>query len=66
MSFDNLFNSMAIVFQILTLEGWTSSVFVALMHGYSEFSFIYLIPLVFIGSFFLVNLTLAVIKSKVT
>jgi len=31
---------------------------------FTDLSFLYFVPLVFIGAFFLLNLTLAVIKSK--
>ena len=34
--------------------------------AYTDLSFFFFIPLVFIGAFFLMNLTLAVIKSKFT
>ena len=53
------------IFQCVTLEGW-SSVMVMLQKVFNEFAFLFFVPLVFIGAFFLLNLTLAVIKSKFT
>lgn len=37
---------------------------IMLQKSYSSLAVVYFIPLVFIGAFFLLNLTLAVIKSK--
>ena len=39
---------------------------VALMQSVGGWIFIYFYPIIFIGSFFLLNLTLAVIKAKFT
>lgn len=36
----------------------------ATAEAYTQLSFLFFIPLVFIGAFFLLNLTLAVIKAK--
>ena len=49
----------------MTLEGW-STVMVMLQRSFNELAFLFFVPLVFIGAFFLLNLTLAVIKSKFT
>lgn len=50
----------------MTLEGW-SDVMVMIQQTYSQIgSVLYFVPIVFIGSFFLLNLTLAVINSKFT
>lgn len=48
-----------------SLEGWTP-IMVALMKSVGTWIFIYFYPIVFIGAFFLLNLTLAVIKAKFT
>jgi len=53
------------VFQSVTLEGW-SDVQRDMSKAYSQLIFIYFLPLVFIGAFFLLNLTLAVINSEFT
>jgi hypothetical protein len=55
---------MLTVFQSVTLEGWTS-IMVMVSHVWGYFSLLMFIPMVFIGAFFLLNLTLAVLNSKV-
>ena len=65
--FDNIGNSMLMIFQITTLEGWYdimeylttafSGFFIPIIYAYFVF-------LIFIGTFFILNLTLAVIKVK--
>lgn len=47
------------------MEGWTS-IMVALMQSVGTWIVIYFYPIIFIGAFFLLNLTLAVIKAKFT
>ena len=47
------------------MEGWTA-IMVALMQSVGSWIFIYFYPIIFIGAFFLLNLTLAVIKAKFT
>mmetsp|Transcript_20713 Transcript_20713/g.31748 ORF Transcript_20713/g.31748 Transcript_20713/m.31748 type:complete len:203 (-) Transcript_20713:6255-6863(-) len=64
-NFDNLFYSLLQVFQCVTLEGW-SDIQRQMQQALSYIIFIYFVPLVFIGAFFLLNLTLAVINSKFT
>jgi hypothetical protein len=64
-NFDNIAFSMLQVFQVTTLEGWTV-IMVGLMKSVGTWIFIYFYPIVFIGAFFLLNLTLAVIKAKFT
>ena len=51
------------VFQITTLEGWTA-VQSGIQMTFSNWMALYFIIMVLIGSFFLINLTLAIIKSK--
>ncbi len=53
------------VFQIVTMEGWTA-LMVPLLQSVGSWIFIYFYPIIFIGAFFLLNLTLAVIKAKFT
>lgn len=49
----------------MTLEGW-SSVMVMVQRSFNVLAFLFFVPLVFLGAFFLLNLTLAVIKSEFT
>jgi hypothetical protein len=49
----------------VTLEGWTEIMY-DIFDAFSIFTAFYFIMLVFIGAFFLLNLTLAVIKAKFT
>jgi predicted tellurium resistance membrane protein TerC len=53
------------VFQVVTMEGWTS-IMVGLEQSVGTWIVIYFYPIIFIGAFFLLNLTLAVIKAKFT
>ena len=64
-SFDNILFAFLSVFQCVTLEGWTH-IMVNVEKAFSEWVIFYFIPLVFIGAFFLLNITLAVVKSSFT
>ncbi|CDW83739.1 cation channel family protein [Stylonychia lemnae] len=64
-NFDNIFYAFLQIFQTVTLEGWTTTM-LALEQTVGQWTIIYFVPIVFIGAFFLLNLTLAVIKSKFT
>lgn len=64
-NFDNVMYSMLCVFQTITLEGW-SDVQSMMQRAFNIGIFLYFLPLVFIGAFFLLNLTLAVINAKFT
>jgi hypothetical protein len=64
-SFDNIGYALLAIFQSVTLEGW-SSIMVMLEKSYSWTAILFFIPIIFIGAFFLLNLTLAVIKIKFT
>ena len=59
-SFDNFKDSAIMVWQIITLEGWTLIMY-KIEETSNTFTNIYFIIIVLIGAFFLVNLTLAVI-----
>jgi hypothetical protein len=61
-SFDNLLWALLLIFQCVTLEGWTDIMY-WVMDATSGFACIYFIILIFIGAFFLLNLALAV-RSK--
>ena len=63
LSFDNLLVSMVYVFQIITLEGWSGIMeLTQITFGYA--SFIYFLPLVFIGTYIILNLSTAIIAHK--
>ena len=62
-NFDNILYALLAVFQSVTLEGW-SSIMVDVQKCFSAYIFLFFVPLVFIGAFFLLNLTLAVINAK--
>jgi len=64
-NFDNVFYSFLCVFQSTTLEGW-SDIQMMMQKAFTYSIWIYFLPLVFIGAFFLLNLTLAVINAKFT
>jgi len=59
-NFDNIFWALLNVFQCITLEGW-SEIMVMYQKAYTPLIIFFFVPMVFIGAFFLLNLTLAVI-----
>jgi hypothetical protein len=65
MNFDNIMYAFLMIFQCVTMEGW-SEIMISLIKAFNFLSIVYFVLLVFIGSFFLLNLTLAVIKAKFT
>lgn len=65
MNFDNIMYALLLTFQIVTAEGW-SNINQALVQTFTPYAVIYFVILIFIGTFFLVNLTLAVIKAEFT
>ena len=64
-NFDNILYSFLMVFQSVTTEGWTQ-IMIILQQTFSPLVAIYFIFLIFMGAFFLLNLTLAVIKAEFT
>jgi hypothetical protein len=62
---DNIFYAILMVFQCTTLEGW-SDIQVMYQKTYLYAIWIYFTFMVFIGAFFLMNLTLAVINASFT
>ena len=62
-NFDNILYSLLVVFQCVTLEGW-SDIMIDYMKAFNQLSYIIFLPMVFIGAFFLINLLLAVINSS--
>ena len=63
MNFDNIFFSFLNVFQIVTVDNWTSIMY-SVQKTFTNYTSIYFLTLMIIGGLFLVNLTLAVIKVK--
>jgi hypothetical protein len=63
LNFDDIFHSMLMVFRVLTLDDWSKLQYQA-QRTFSNYSWIYFVSLIFIGNFFLLNLTLAVLKVK--
>lgn len=64
-SFDSIFYALIIVFECVTLQTWVPLMNVAQL-SVSYAMLIYYIPLTFVGTFLILNLTLAVIKSAFT
>lgn len=60
MNFDTIFWSLLQVYQVVTMEGWTL-IESSIQRTFSFWMFIYFLVVVFIGSFFLLNMMLAVI-----
>lgn len=65
-NFDNVLYAILMVFQVITLEGWTTNIMQYVEQSVATWTIAYFVPIVFVGAFFLLNLTLAVIKSKFT
>ena len=64
-NFDTLPSALLMVFQIVTLEGW-GDIQYYLSKTFNPFASIYFLILIITGSFFFLNLTLAVIKAEFT
>jgi hypothetical protein len=64
-NFDNVPYAILAVFQCVTLEGW-SEIQRDMQISYTTIIYIMFLPMVLLGAFFLLNLTLAVINSKFT
>ncbi|OMJ72778.1 hypothetical protein SteCoe_28696 [Stentor coeruleus] len=60
-NFDNIAFALLNVFQCITLEGWTN-IMISSQKTFSTLAVLYYVPLVFIGAFLLLNMTLAVMK----
>lgn len=60
-NFDNFMNSFLVVFQLVTTENWSNYMFNLMDIDNAFFAALYSISIVVIGSFFLMNLILAVI-----
>ncbi|XP_035706296.1 voltage-dependent calcium channel type A subunit alpha-1 isoform X5 [Folsomia candida] len=63
-SFDNIGFAMLTVFQCITMEGWTSILYWTNDALGSTFNWIYFVPLIVLGSFFMLNLVLGVLSGE--
>ncbi|XP_025112114.1 voltage-dependent calcium channel type A subunit alpha-1-like isoform X8 [Pomacea canaliculata] len=63
-SFDNIGFAMLTVFQCITMEGWTTVLYYTndALGGY--YNYLYFIPLIILGSFFMLNLVLGVLSGE--
>lgn len=64
-SFDNVFISMLTIFQSVTLEGWTP-VLTDLEKAIGVWIVVLYIPIVYLGAFFFMNMTVVVMNSSVS
>ncbi|XP_023311464.1 voltage-dependent calcium channel type A subunit alpha-1 [Anoplophora glabripennis] len=63
-SFDNIGFAMLTVFQCITMEGWTSILYWMNDALGSIFNWMYFVPLIVLGSFFMLNLVLGVLSGE--
>ncbi|KFM77335.1 Voltage-dependent calcium channel type A subunit alpha-1, partial [Stegodyphus mimosarum] len=63
-SFDNICFAMLTVFQCITMEGWTAILYWTNDALGSNFNWIYFVPLIILGSFFMLNLVLGVLSGE--
>lgn len=61
-SFDNIGFAMITVFQCITMEGWTTVMYYTNDSLGSTYNWAYFIPLIVLGSFFMLNLVLGVLS----
>ena len=67
MSFDNLLQSLLIVFQVLTVEGWVDQLYLfQAADSVPQFPYIYFTLCVIFGTFFVLQLLLAVLSESYT
>lgn len=63
-NFDNIFYAFLTIFQCITLEGWTTLSYIYLDVANAYFVDFYFVLCVVINSFFLLNLTIAVMLTE--
>lgn len=63
-SFDNIFFAMLTVFQCITMEGWTSILYWTNDALGNSYNWMYFVPLIILGSFFMLNLVLGVLSGE--
>ncbi|KAF7652808.1 hypothetical protein LDENG_00091470 [Lucifuga dentata] len=62
--FDNILFAVLTVFQCITMEGWTEMLYYSNNVEGSAWNWMYYIPLIIIGSFFMLNLVLGVLSGE--
>ncbi|XP_072568089.1 voltage-dependent P/Q-type calcium channel subunit alpha-1A isoform X10 [Paramormyrops kingsleyae] len=62
--FDNILFAVLTVFQCITMEGWTDLLYYSNDAAGSAWNWMYFIPLIIIGSFFMLNLVLGVLSGE--
>ncbi|KAJ8001686.1 hypothetical protein DPEC_G00172030, partial [Dallia pectoralis] len=62
--FDNILFAVLTVFQCITMEGWTEMLYYSNDVEGSAWNWMYYIPLIIIGSFFMLNLVLGVLSGE--
>ncbi|XP_061892789.1 voltage-dependent P/Q-type calcium channel subunit alpha-1A isoform X14 [Entelurus aequoreus] len=62
--FDNILFAILTVFQCITMEGWTELLYYSNDASGSTWNWMYFIPLIIIGSFFMLNLVLGVLSGE--
>uniref|UniRef100_H3ATC4 Voltage-dependent P/Q-type calcium channel subunit alpha n=1 Tax=Latimeria chalumnae TaxID=7897 RepID=H3ATC4_LATCH len=62
--FDNILFAVLTVFQCITMEGWTDLLYYSNDASGSTWNWLYFIPLIIIGSFFMLNLVLGVLSGE--
>ncbi|KAL8602086.1 hypothetical protein ACOMHN_007356 [Nucella lapillus] len=63
-SFDHIGFAMLTVFQCITMEGWTTVLYYTNDALGCRFNYLYFIPLIILGSFFMLNLVLGVLSGE--
>ncbi|XP_045081656.1 voltage-dependent N-type calcium channel subunit alpha-1B-like [Coregonus clupeaformis] len=63
-NFDNILFAILTVFQCITMEGWVDILYNANDASGNTWNWIYFIPLIVIGSFFMLNLVLGVLSGE--
>ncbi|KAK1802413.1 hypothetical protein P4O66_022079 [Electrophorus voltai] len=62
--FDNILFAVLTVFQCITMEGWTDMLYYSNDALGSAWNWLYYVPLIIIGSFFMLNLVLGVLSGE--
>ncbi|XP_060747805.1 voltage-dependent P/Q-type calcium channel subunit alpha-1A isoform X2 [Tachysurus vachellii] len=62
--FDNILFAVLTVFQCITMEGWTDLLYYSDDASGSAWNWMYFVPLIIIGSFFMLNLVLGVLSGE--
>ncbi|KAG7491439.1 hypothetical protein MATL_G00003720 [Megalops atlanticus] len=62
--FDNILFAVLTVFQCITMEGWTELLYWSNDASGSAWNWMYFIPLIIVGSFFMLNLVLGVLSGE--